>query len=266
MITRPFDFDGHLGLRLAGRLEMPTEAALGWAVLAHCFTCGKDHLAAARVAQALARRGIGTLRFDFSGLGKSGGEFAKSTFAGDTSDLVAACQAMADEGMAPSLLVGHSLGGAAALAAAGRMPTIRAVATIGAPFDVAHVLHQFDPSVLARIEADGETEVLLAGRPFRVGKSFVDDAQHQALGPRIGALRRPLLVLHGPQDATVGIENANLIFAAAKHPKSFISLEDADHLLSRKEDAEFAAAMIATWAERHFPTPGAQPPSPSPTL
>jgi putative redox protein len=169
---------------------------------------------------------------------------------------------MADEGMAPSLLVGHSLGGAAALAAAGRMPTIRAVATIGAPFDVAHVLRQFDPSVLARIEADGETEVLLAGRPFRVGQGFVDDAQHQALGPLIGALRRPLLVLHAPRDGTVGIENANLIFAAARHPKSFISLDDADHLLSRTEDAEFAAAVIATWALRYLPAPGSQALSP----
>jgi putative redox protein len=263
MDTRTFDFDGHAGFRLAGRLEMPPESALGWAILAHCFTCGKDHLAAARVAKALARRGIGTLRFDFAGLGKSGGEFAESTFAGDTSDLVAASQAMADEEMAPSLLVGHSLGGAAALAAAGRMPTIRAVATIGAPFDVAHVLRQFDPSVLARIESDGETEVLLAGRSFRVGKGFVDDAQHQALGPLIGALRRPLLVLHAPRDGTVGIENANLIFAAARHPKSFISLDDADHLLSQKEDAEFAAAVIATWAQRYLPAPGSQALSPT---
>jgi putative redox protein len=234
-------------------MEQPDGEVRGWAILAHCFTCGKDHLAASRVARTLAAHGIGVLRFDFAGLGSSGGNFADATFAADVDDLVAASRAMRADGKAPSLLVGHSLGGAAVLAAAGAMPDIRAVVTIAAPFDVAHVLHQIDPAALERIEAQGEAEVLLAGRPFVVRRSFVDDLRRHDQGARIAALHRPLLVMHAPGDTTVGIDNANRIFMAAKHPKSFVSLDDADHLLTRRADADYVGALIAAWVSRYFP-------------
>ena len=252
MSAQAFEFDGPHGYRLAGRLELPDGEPRGWAILAHCFTCGKDSLAASRVARALAARSIGVLRFDFAGLGNSGGSFADTTFAADVDDLVAAGNAMTSDGKPPSILVGHSLGGAAVLMAAGQMPGIRAVATLAAPFDTRHVLHQFAPQSLETIEAHGEAEVLLAGRPFVVRKSFVDDLACHNLESRIAGLRIPLLVLHSPLDSTVGIENAARIFAAAKHPKSFISLDNADHLLTRRADADYAAAMISTWASRYL--------------
>jgi uncharacterized protein len=252
-----FDFTGQLGYRLSGRLDLPDAALRGWGILAHCFTCGKDSLAASRIAKALAAKGIGMLRFDFAGLGGSGGSFAASSFAADVQDLVAAGQAMIAAGKVPSLLIGHSLGGAAALVAAGDMLAIRAVATIGAPFDVSHVLHQFAPSSLEAIERQGEAEVLLAGRPFVVRKSFVSDLKRHDLGERIAGLHRPLLIMHAPRDATVGIDNAARIFGAARHPKSFVSLDDADHLLRRRADADYAAAIIATWASRYLAAPSA---------
>lgn len=250
MATQVFEFDGPRGYRLSGKLDVPDGEAAGWAILAHCFTCGKDSLAATRVSRALAARGIGVLRFDFAGLGASGGSFRDTTFAADVDDLIAAGRALAKQNRAPSILIGHSLGGAAALMAAGEIPGIRAVATIGAPFDVAHVLHQFDAHALEEIENKGEAEVLLAGRPFVVRKSFVDDLRQHDLGARIGRLHIPLLVMHSPLDATVGIDSAARIFAAARHPKSFISLDNADHLLTDKRDADYAAAIIATWAGR----------------
>jgi alpha-beta hydrolase superfamily lysophospholipase len=253
MSGQAFEFDGPRGYRLSGKLDLPNGEPSGWAILAHCFTCGKDSLAASRLARALASHGIGVLRFDFAGLGSSGGSFAHATFAADVDDLVAAGQAMARDGKAPSILIGHSLGGAAVLMAAGEMQSIRAVATIGAPFDVTHVLHQFDEGSLKVIEEQGEAEVLLAGRPFVVRKSFVEDLARHDLSSRIAQLRVPLLVLHSPVDRTVGIDNAARIFAVAKHPKSFISLDDADHLITRKADADYAAAMISTWASRFLP-------------
>jgi putative redox protein len=253
MASQSFDFQGSRGYRLAGRMEQPEGSARAWAILAHCFTCGKDHVAAARVARTLAAHGIGVLRFDFAGLGSSGGSFADTTFAADVDDLVAAGRAMEAAGHAPSLLVGHSLGGAAVLAAAGAMPGVRAIATIAAPFDAAHVLQQIDPASLQRIEAQGEAEVLLAHRPFIVRRSFVEDLRRHDQGVRIAALHRPLLVMHAPGDTTVGIDNANRIFLAARHPKSFVSLDNADHLLSRREDADYAATVIAAWASRYLP-------------
>jgi putative redox protein len=255
MANQPFEFTSPAGYSLSGRLELAEGPARGWAIFAHCFTCGKDGLAASRVAQALARQGVSTLRFDFAGLGASGGQFADTSFAADVKDLIAAGEAMAQAGMAPALLVGHSLGGAAALAAGGQMETIRAVATIGAPADVAHVLHQFDPQHLIDIQTAGEAQVLLANRSFVVGKTFVEDAQSHHLEAKIAGLRRPLLVLHAPRDATVGIENANQIFQAAKHPKSFVALGEADHLLTRRPDAEYAAALIAAWASPYMAAP-----------
>ena len=252
MASQSFDFDGSRGYRLAGRMEQPDGQVRGWAILAHCFTCGKDNLAASRMARTLAAHGIGVLRFDFAGLGASGGDFADATFAADVEDLVAAGRSMQAIDKSPSLLVGHSLGGAAVLAAAGAMPDVRAVVTIGAPFDVAHVLHHIDPAALERIEQQGEAEVMLAGRPFVVRRSFVDDLRRHDQGARIAALHRPLLVMHAPGDTTVGIDNANRIFMAAKHPKSFISLDDADHLLTRRDDADYAATLIAAWAGRYL--------------
>lgn len=253
MTTRTFDFPGAGGYVLSGRLELPDPPVRGWALIAHCFTCGKDGLAAARIARALARSGIGALRFDFAGLGTSGGSFADATFGADVRDLVAAAEAMDAAGMPPSLLIGHSLGGAAALAAAGDIDGIAAVVTIAAPFDVTQVLGQFSPGSLERIAADGEAEVLLADRPFVVRQTFVDDLAKHDLGARIAALRRPLLILHAPLDATVDIDNATRIFVAAKHPKSFVSLDDADHLLTRRNDVDFAAKVITAWSSRYLP-------------
>ncbi len=253
MVAQVFDFEGPRGYSLSGRIEEPETTPRGWGILAHCFTCGKDNLAATRIARALASHGIGVLRFDFAGLGASGGTFADSTFAADVDDLVAAARALTAGSKEPALLVGHSLGGAAVLMAAGAMSGIRAVATIGAPFDVAHVIHQFDPASLETIKAKGEAEVHIAGRPFVVRESFVEDLRRYDLGARIADLHRPLLVMHAPRDAAVGIDHAARIFAAAKHPKSFISLDDADHLLTRRADADYAAAMIAAWAARYLP-------------
>lgn len=263
MPMRPFDFIGAEGRRLSGRLELPVGKLRGWAIFAHCFTCGKDNVAAVRIARALAAQGIGVLRFDFAGLGESEGAFAGTSLSGNVRDLIAAAAAMDAAGMTPGLLVGHSLGGAAVLAAAGDLPSVKAVATIAAPFDVATVLHQFDPHALEQIARSGEADVLLAGRPFRVGQRFIDDLRRQDQGARIAALHRPLLILHAPLDDTVGVHQATSIFLAARHPKSFVSLDDADHLLSRKADADYAASIIAAWSARYLPELVDQPAQPT---
>ena len=252
MTAQTFEFYGSRGYRLVGKLEFPEEGLRGWAIFAHCFTCGKDSLAATRLTRSLAARGIGVLRFDFAGLGSSGGSFADATFAADVDDLIAADNAMIAAGKQPSILIGHSLGGAAVLMAASSMSGMRAVATIGAPFDTRHVLHQFDPQSLQTIKTVGQAEVLLAGRPFVVRDSFIADLGNHDLTSKVAQLRNPLLVLHSPRDETVGVENAGRIFAAAKHPKSFVSLDDADHLLTRRADADYAAAVISTWASRYL--------------
>jgi len=253
MAGRMFDFEGNGGRRLSGRLEAPETTPRGWAIFAHCFTCGKDSLAASRVARALSRAGIGVLRFDFAGTGTSVGVLGDEGFAGDVGDLVAASEAMADAGMPPSLLVGHSLGGAAALAGAIKLPQIRAVATIAAPADVSHVLTQFEPAELDRVMKKGQAEVHLAGRPFVVTRRFIEETGTHNVEANAAALRRPLLVMHAPRDEVVGIEHASRIFLAAKHPKSFISLDTADHLLARTDDANYAAQLIGAWVTRYLP-------------
>nr|WP_047168495.1 bifunctional alpha/beta hydrolase/OsmC family protein [Sphingomonas sp. Y57] len=255
MPTLIFDFAGGGEHRLSGRLEQPDGAVRGWAIFAHCFTCGKDQRVAIRIARALAAQGIGTLRFDFAGIGGSEGSLAEGSFAADRRDLIAAAEAMAAAGQAPSLLVGHSFGGAAALAAAGDMPSIKAVATIAAPFDVAHVLRHFDPAAVETIQREGEAEVVLAGRGFRIGRPFLDDLRQHDQGARIEALHRPLMILHAPFDEVVDIENATRIFLAARHPKSFVSLDKADHLLTGAGQAEQVAALVAAWAAPYLPHP-----------
>ncbi len=253
-------FEGATGERLAARLDRPDGPHLATALFAHCFSCSKDIAAARRISGRLAAMGFAVLRFDFTGLGHSEGEFANTTFTSNVGDLVAAARWLADRGMGPSLLIGHSLGGAAALRAAGEIEGLRAVATIGAPFDPEHVTHNFGDA-LERIEADGEAEVELGGRPFTVGRDFLRDVREAELGPAIGALGRALLVLHAPRDQVVGIDNATRIFAAAKHPKSFVTLDGADHLLSNAADATHAADVIAAWAGRYIDL---APPAPPP--
>jgi putative redox protein len=250
--TEIFDFAGSQGQRLAGRLDLPEGAPAAYAVLAHCFTCSKNSVASVRIARALAARGIGVLRFDFTGLRQSEGEFSHATFSGDVADLAAAARAMEQEGHPPSILIGHSLGGAAALAAAGELANIAAVVTIGAPCDTRHVMRLLDSS-LDRILHEGEARVRLGGESFVIRRAFVEDLHAQDQRHRIAHLNRPLLILHSPRDEVVSIESAGAIFQAARHPKSFVSLDPADHFLTRAVDAEYAAMIIAAWTSRFVP-------------
>jgi len=247
-------FTGADGAELAARLDLPAGAPRAYALFAHCFTCTKDIFAAARIAAGLAEQGIAVLRFDFTGLGHSQGEFANTNFSSNVADLLRAADYLRETRAAPKIVIGHSLGGAAVLAAAPDMPEAVAVATIGAPAEPAHVQHLFQQA-RPEIEAKGEAEVLLAGRPFRIRKQFLEDIEKQKLAAAIGSMRKALMVFHAPRDATVGIENAGEIFQAAKHPKSFVSLDDADHLLSRKQDAVYVATVLAAWASRYLDPP-----------
>jgi len=224
---------------------------MAYALFAHCFTCGKDVLAAKRIAEGLTMRGIAVLRFDFTGLGASEGEFANTTFSSNVADLVAAANHLRKMHRAPGLLIGHSLGGAAVLAAAQHCPEARAVVTIAAPADPAHVTGLFREHI-PEIEEKGEREVALAGRPFRIRKEFLDDVSMQKLEQCLRELRKALLVMHSPTDDLVGIENASAIFTAAKHPKSFISLSGADHLVSKRADGAYVADVIAAWSARYL--------------
>ena len=256
--TNLIHFPGAFGTSLAARLDLPATTPVAYALFAHCFTCSKDTLAAARISAALVEHGFGVLRFDFTGLGGSAGDFANTNFSSNVADLVAAAAWLREHHQAPRVLIGHSLGGAAVLAAAGQIAEAAAVATIGAPFDPGHVQHLLG-SAAAEIAATGEAEVTLVGRKFRIRKQFLDDLAANGNGERIGHLRKALLVFHSPRDTTVDIENAARIYAAARHPKSFVSLDTADHLLTGKADAAYVAAVLAAWAGRYVKATAAAP-------
>jgi putative redox protein len=256
--TERFQFTGEGGHQLAAALDLPERAPLAYALFAHCFTCGKDVLAAKRIATALAAKGIAVLRFDFTGLGSSEGDFANSTFSSNVADLVRAADHLRATRQAPTILIGHSLGGAAILAAAGQIPEAKAVVTIAAPSDPAHVTNFFKDRI-EDIRQHGEVEVALAGRPFRIKREFLDDIAEHGLTAHVTKLHKALLVMHSPTDDTVGIDNATHIFVAAKHPKSFVSLAGADHLLSGKRDTAYVADVICAWSERYIDAAAVEP-------
>lgn len=249
MTAVDFDFANPAGRKLTGVLETGPGPVRAWAVFAHCFTCDKSSLAATRVSRALADHGIGVLRFDFTGLGESEGQFGKG-LSGDVQDVVCAARAMEATGRTPRLLIGHSFGGAAALAAAGALDSVAAVAVIGTPFDAEHVLTHVGEA-LEGVTPGRRVPVSIAGRDFELGADFVEDIRSHNQQARIAGLKRALLVLHSPVDDIVSIDNASGIFQAARHPKSFVSLDDANHLLTREADADYAAAVIAAWAGRY---------------
>jgi alpha/beta superfamily hydrolase len=251
MSSRPVRFPGSQGNELAARLELPAGEPRAYAIFAHCFTCSKDSKAAAYVSQALAARGIAVLRFDFTGLGESGGDFAESNFSSNVGDLLAAAGYLRAQHRAPQLLVGHSLGGAAVLAAAHGIVEARAIATIAAPFGLKHIEHLLAGGT-EQILAAGEARVDIGGRPFTVRRQFLEDLGRHDPMSTIGTMNTALLILHSPRDQIVDIDNASGIFMAAKHPKSFVSLDDADHLLARAEHAAYAAEVLAAWASRYI--------------
>ena len=253
------EFPGHDGGLLAARLDTPVFRPHAWALFAHCFSCSKDIYAARETTAALVEQGIGVLRFDFTGLGHSEGDFSNTNFTTNVQDLVAAAKWLDQAHGGPQLLIGHSLGGAAVIVAAHDIPQVKAVVTIGAPSDAAHVIKAIRTHV-EQIEDEGEAEVQLAGRPFVLKRQFLDDVRGAKVTEAAAGLKRPLLVMHAPLDETVGIENATALFVAARHPKSFISLDKADHLLTSPGDAQRAGKLIAAWAEPYVFDAGAAMP------
>jgi putative redox protein len=254
--SRPVSFPGAFGTALAARLDGPAGAPLAYAIFAHCFTCSKETKAAATISAALAERGFAVLRFDFTGLGGSEGDFANTNFSSNVDDLVAAADFLRREHRAPALLVGHSLGGTAVLAAAAKVPEAVAVATLGSPFDPEHVLGLIKGSV-GKIDSEGDAQVDIGGRSFRIKKQFLEDIRGQKIGLAAAQLGKALMVMHSPRDTIVNIDNAARIFTAAKHPKSFVSLDPADHLMSNRADAAYAGQLLGDWALRYVPAPQA---------
>lgn len=253
VITETAEFPGSDGHTLSARIERPASGPIhGWALFAHCFTCGKDFVAARRISRALAGCGLAVLRFDFTGLGASGGEFAATTFSSNVADLVAGAEWLRRNRGVPRVLVGHSLGGAAVLAAAGEIPEVAAVVAIAAPSDPGHVRRHLGDAV-DEIEREGRAEVSLGGRDLAIGRDFLDDIERWDLLARVRALRSALLVFHGPLDTVVSIEHARRLFEAARHPKSFVSLDDADHLLTGAADSDYVATVLAAWVSRYLP-------------
>lgn len=251
MKTTKLQFNNADGLSLSARLEQPVDQKpLAYAIFAHCFTCNKNLVAVTNISRALTAQGIAVLRFDFTGLGESEGDFADTNFSSNVQDLIDAAAHLEANYEAPKIIIGHSLGGAAVLMAAGSIPSIKAVATVGAPADPPHVKHLFQNS-LEEIKQSGEAKVSIGGRPFKIKKQFVDDLEKTDLNTRLKALKKPLLILHSPQDEIVDITNAEKIYIGAMHPKSYISLDGADHLLTRKEDSIYVGHMIASWVVRY---------------
>lgn len=248
-------FRNKQGQELVGRLELPADRhPHNYALFAHCFTCNKNLQAVRNIGKALTSQGFGVLRFDFTGLGESDGDFADTNFSGNVEDLVSAADYLRENYEAPTLLIGHSLGGAAVIFAAAEIPSVRALATIGAPSNPTHVKHLLR-SGIDQIEAEGKAVVNLSGRDFTIKKQFLDDLESQSLPKVAQHLRKPLLIMHSPQDATVEIKNAEEIYVAARHPKSFVSLDGADHLLSKKEDSAYAGKVISEWSQRYLEIP-----------
>ena len=255
MKSEKVSFRSSNGQELSGRLEIPPDRhPHEFVIFAHCFTCSKDLKAVREITRALSREGFGVLRFDFTGLGSSEGDFAATNFTGNIGDMLSAAAFLEEKYKAPALLVGHSLGGAASLTAAFELPSVKAVATIGAPSNPAHVKRQFYGKI-ETIEDEGVAEVEIAGRPFKIRKQFLDDLKEHPLEDRLPGLKKALLIMHSPQDTIVGIQNAEMLYKSAWHPKSFVSLDGADHLLSRPEDAAYAGRVIAGWATRYLPAP-----------
>jgi alpha-beta hydrolase superfamily lysophospholipase len=251
MRSERFDFPCSGNRMLAGRLDLPDGEPRAYGLFAHCFACGKGSPAAVRIAEALAADGIGTLRFDFTGLGESEGEFANAGFSSNVEDLVAAADHLRSTRRAPGILIGHSLGGSAVIAAARFIPEARAVAVIGAPFEINRVERSFG-SKLEELERDGEATVDIAGRQFRIRNSFVEDLKAQDQKLRLRELNRALLIFHATEDNVVPLEDATRIFEYAKQPKSFISLPGANHLLTHRKDAQYVADILAAWAARYL--------------
>jgi len=251
MESKKVEFKGSTGEKLSAKIDLPENEPNAYALFAHCFTCSKDLKAVGNITRGLAEIGIATFRFDFTGLGQSSGDFADTNFSSNVEDLIKAYEYMNEEFTAPSILIGHSLGGAAVLQASHKMEAVKAVATIAAPAEPAHVKENFEMS-LDEIEEKGEAKVTLAGRPFTIKKQFVDDLDEARMKKYIHDLDRALIVFHSPIDNTVGIDNASKIFIAAKHPKSFISLDKADHLISNKEDSIYTGKVLGTWAEKYI--------------
>jgi len=245
-------FAGSSGHELAARLDLPEGDIKAYGLFAHCFSCSKDLSAVNRISRALNDDGIAVFRFDFTGLGQSDGNFSNTNFTSNVGDILAAVDYMRGNLEAPSVMMGHSLGGAATFMAANSVPEVRAVATIGAPANAHNVLKQFGDDI-EKIEAEGEADVLLGGRPFVIKKQFIDDARDQDLLAEVAALKKPLLVMHSPIDQTVSVDHARQIYEAAKHPKSFISLDTADHLLMQNPaDSQYAARVISAWASQYI--------------
>lgn len=251
MISQKVTFKNAKGMVLAARLELPENEPKAYAIFAHCFTCNKNLTAVRTIGKTLNEKNIAVLRFDFTGLGESEGDFEHTNFSSNIEDLYSAAEFLKENYRAPSLLIGHSLGGAAVIYASSKIPSVKAIATIGAPSNPEHVSHLFRSSI-DEINQTGSALVCIGGREFTIQKQFIDDIQGKNIKQILDNFRNSLLIMHSPQDTTVGIENAAEIYSAARHPKSFVSLNGADHLLSNKKDSEYVGHVIATWADRYL--------------
>jgi uncharacterized OsmC-like protein/esterase/lipase len=255
MITTKIFFENEAGDKLAGYLELPfNQAPHNFALFAHCFTCNKNFKAVKNICTSLTEKGFGVLRFDFTGLGESEGEFADTNFSGNVEDLLSAAKYLSDNYKSPSLLIGHSLGGAAVIVASRDLPTVKAIATIGAPSTLSHVTHLLQGGI-DKIHTEGAATINIGGRPFKIKKQFLQDLEGLKLKTIVKDLNRALLILHSPQDGVVEVKNAEELYLAARHPKSFVSLDGGDHLLSSKEDSLYAGSLIGSWAYRYLDHP-----------